>query len=73
MRKFRNKGYGKQVEYFIFNTYKGTWEIRQTPQNRPANLFWNKVINEFTDGDYKEFILDNESWNGPVQVFLMKE
>lgn len=73
MRKFRNKGYGKEVAHFVFNTYKGTWEVRQTLQNRPANLFWNKVINEFTDGNYKEIILDNENWNGPVQVFQMKE
>jgi len=73
MRKFRNKGYGKQVANFIFNTFKGTWEIRQTLQNRPANLFWNNVINEFTSGEYEEITLSNKSWNGPVQVFRVKD
>ncbi|MDR6723617.1 putative acetyltransferase [Paenibacillus amylolyticus] len=73
MRKFRNKGYGQQTANFIFNTFRGAWEVRQTPQNKPANLFWKKVINDFTEGDYEEFILDNERWKGPVQVFENKD
>ncbi|GIP29374.1 hypothetical protein J23TS9_45040 [Paenibacillus sp. J23TS9] len=69
MRKFRNKGYGKQAAHKIFNEFKGTWEVRQTTKNTPANTFWNKVINDYTAGEYTEMIVDDEKWHGPIQVF----
>ncbi len=28
-----------------------------------------KVIDEFTNGNYREVILDNERWRGPVLIF----
>jgi predicted acetyltransferase len=69
MRKFRGKGYGKQAAFTIFDSFPGTWEIRQTIENLPAKRFWNRVIHDYTNGSYSEVILDGEKWNGPVQVF----
>ncbi|WP_211748641.1 GNAT family N-acetyltransferase [Paenibacillus sp. Marseille-Q4541] len=73
MRKFRNKGYGKQAAHTIFNKFKGTWEVRQTTKNLPANKFWNKVIHDYTAGEYSETIVNNEKWQGPIQVFQNKK
>ncbi|WIV21183.1 GNAT family N-acetyltransferase [Paenibacillus polygoni] len=68
LRKYRGQGVGKQAAFDIFDKYPAAWEIRQTQRNHPANQFWNKVINEHTNGSYKEEYL-NGSWDGPVQCF----
>ncbi|WP_054957285.1 GNAT family N-acetyltransferase [Paenibacillus dakarensis] len=54
LRKYRGQGVGKQAAFHIFDMYPSAWEIRQTQKNQPANQFWNKVINEYTNGRYKE-------------------
>lgn len=69
MRKFRGKGYGKQAAHTIFDRFPGRWEVRQTPNNIPANRFWNRVIQSYTGGAYSEVTLNEDRWNGPVQVF----
>lgn len=70
MRKFRRKGIGKHVAFSIFEQFKGVWEVKQTYANKPAYAFWKKVISEFIkEAPYKEEMLENELWNGPVMVF----
>lgn len=69
MRKFRNKGYGRQAAFAVFDLFPGAWEVKQTSTNVYANRFWNKVIHDYTNGSYTEVILNNEKWDGPVQVF----
>lgn len=69
MRKFRGKGYGREAACTIFDRFPGRWEVRQTSKNSPANRFWNKVIQSYTKGVYKEVVLHEEKWDGPVQVF----
>ncbi|WP_314591635.1 GNAT family N-acetyltransferase [Paenibacillus terrigena] len=69
MRKFRGKGYGKQAAFAIFDQFPGSWEVRQTAANLPANRFWNRVIGEYTNGAYIEKVLQEEVWHGPVQIF----
>lgn len=68
LRKYRGQGVGKQAAFDIFDKLPSAWEIRQTPKNRPANQFWNKVINEYTNGKYEEEHL-TVGWDGPVQCF----
>lgn len=70
MRKFRRLGVGKKVACSLFDQYKGMWEIRQTLGNQAAQMFWKKVIHEYTDGHiHKEELVQNDSWHGPVLVF----
>ncbi|MGZ9587384.1 GNAT family N-acetyltransferase [Paenibacillus marinisediminis] len=69
MRKFRRSGYGKQAAFAIFDLFSGAWEVRQTAANVPAHRFWNRVIQEYTNGAYSEAIISGERWTGPVQVF----
>lgn len=52
MKKYRGKGIGKSVVHQIFNLHKGTWEVFQKESNKPALLFWNKVINDYTKGNF---------------------
>lgn len=54
MKKYRKEGIGKAVAKQIFDLHKGQWEVDQLESNKPAQVFWNKVINEYTQGEFKE-------------------
>jgi predicted acetyltransferase len=54
MKKYRRAGIGKAVAKQIFDLHKGQWEVHQRENNRPAREFWNKVINEYTNGQFTE-------------------
>ncbi|MBI2599754.1 GNAT family N-acetyltransferase [Candidatus Daviesbacteria bacterium] len=69
LKKYRRGGIGQTVARQIFDMFPGKWEVTQTNQNREAQIFWRKVISEYTGGDYQEVILDNDKWKGPVQTF----
>ena len=69
MRKYRRHGIGTRVARNIFNMLPGKWEVQQTESNKIAQSFWKKVINDYTNGNYKEVYSDNESWKGPIQIF----
>ena len=54
LRKYRNEGIGKAVAIEVFNLHKGQWEVYQKNSNKPSQIFWNKVISEYTKGHFKE-------------------
>jgi predicted acetyltransferase len=68
-KEFRNKGIGKQVAFKTFDQFRGKWEVRELNENVTAQEFWRKVINEYTNGNFKEAVLNNKDWQGPVQIF----
>ena len=55
MYKYRKFGVGTYAVEYIFNKFKGKWQIGYTPRNEIAKTFWNKVINEYTKGKYEIF------------------
>lgn len=67
MKKYRSGGIGKKVATYIFDQYHGLWELDEMETNKPAQAFWRKVINEYTNGNYEEIRRDH--WNGPIQRF----
>lgn len=69
MRKYRRRGIGTHVAQKIFKMFPGKWEVQQIENNKIAQSFWKKVIDDYTQGNYKEVHLNNESWKGPVQIF----
>ncbi len=60
MKKYRRKGIGKSVAHQIFNLHKGTWEVFQKESNKPAQLFWNKIITNYTKGNFTERFEDGK-------------
>lgn len=54
LKKYRLEGIGKEVAKQIFSLHKGSWEVYQKESNKPAQVFWNKSINEYTKGKFKE-------------------
>jgi predicted acetyltransferase len=54
LKKYRREGIGKAIAIKAFNLHKGQWEVYQKDSNKPAQIFWNKVIEEYTKGQFKE-------------------
>jgi predicted acetyltransferase len=69
LRKYRRRGVGEWAAVWLFNHYPGTWEVGEIPENVEAQRFWRTIIGRYTEGHYREVIVNNERWHGPVQVF----
>ena len=54
LKKYRHEGIGKAIAIKVFNLHKGQWEVHQRDNNKAAQIFWNKVISEYTEGRFKE-------------------
>jgi predicted acetyltransferase len=69
MRKYRRQGVGKHVAIEVFRRLPAKWEVRVTEQNSPAQVFWRRVIAEYTQDKFQEEWLDNDEWHGAVFYF----
>ncbi len=73
MRKYRRRGIGQYVARWLFDRFAGRWEVAEVAPNTAAQAFWRRVIGEYTGGRYEEYILDDERWQGPIQVFYSRK
>jgi predicted acetyltransferase len=55
MYKYRRSGVGKQAFYKVLDFHRGKWQLHRHPKNLNAVYFWNKVIAEYTKGEYELF------------------
>jgi predicted acetyltransferase len=69
MRKYRRRGVGATLAASVFDQHDGVWEVAQMRVNLPAQAFWRKVIGRYTGNNYTELDIDDDRWDGPVQVF----
>ena len=61
MKKYRRKGVGKAIAHQVFDLHKNEWEVFQKESNKPAQLFWSEVINEYTNGKFTEHFENGKS------------
>lgn len=57
LAKFRGQGVGRAAAKMVFDKFRGRWEVFQLARNAPAIAFWNRLIGEYTDGNFK--VLDD--------------
>ena len=55
--EYRRKKIGQKTVRALFKQFRGKWEIRQSASNLLGIEFWRTVINQLTNGNYKEEIL----------------
>jgi predicted acetyltransferase len=72
MRRYRRHGIGERVAGWLFDRFRGPWEVRQKAENHAAIAFWRRAIGRYTGGRFEEVVLDDERWRGPVQRFDSK-
>jgi predicted acetyltransferase len=54
LRKFRGREVAKFVAREMFNRFQGNWEVMAISRNFPAVRFWEKTIQEYTNGRCKK-------------------
>lgn len=59
---YRKKGYGKWLAFALFDLFHGAWQSRQIITAQNAIQFWQKVIQEYTNGHYAEDIVEDAHW-----------
>jgi predicted acetyltransferase len=68
LRKFRRQGVGMEAAILAFNMYIGNWRVSEFDWNRPAQLFWRKVIRAYTNNQFVE--TRRKDNKGPAQEFI---
>jgi len=70
MKKYRRYGIGEFAARWIFDQFPGDWEVEQLAANLPAQAFWRKVIDRYTNGNFREVFFRNGDHYGPIQTFV---
>lgn len=53
MYKYRRLGVGNFAAMKVFDMFHGKWQLKRHPKNIASVEFWNKVISEYTGGQYR--------------------
>lgn len=53
MYKYRRSNVGKQAFFKVLELHKGKWQLKRHPANMASVHFWNRVIHEYTNGNYE--------------------
>jgi len=51
--KYRRCGIGRFAVYKILDMYRGKWQLTRDPRNKNSVPFWNKIIDEYTNGHFE--------------------
>ena len=54
LRQFKAKGLGRHLAYHCFDHFKGKWEVYALCGNEGAYRFWRRIIQDYTQGKFKE-------------------
>lgn len=69
LKKYTGLGLGRKFAFYLFDSFKGNWQVRQKEGNNSAIKFWRKIISEYTSNNFTKEFVDNDEWSGPVQYF----
>jgi len=69
LRRYRRRGVGEIAARWLFDRFRGPWEVRQKPDNVAATAFWRRAIGRYANGEFDEVVWDDARWRGPVQRF----
>jgi predicted acetyltransferase len=59
-RDHRRRGVGRDAVRLILDRFAGRWEIVEYSRNPAAIKFWRKVVAAYTNGDFRERVLNGE-------------
>ena len=53
LMKYRRHGVGKHAAFALFDRFPGSWQLKRHPKNTAGVLFWDRIISEYTHGDFR--------------------
>ena len=54
LRRYRRSGVGRVAACALFDRFRGNWEVRELPDNLPAQAFWRRIIADYTNGAFED-------------------
>ncbi|MEM7362792.1 MAG: GNAT family N-acetyltransferase [Pseudomonadota bacterium] len=70
MRAYRGTGIGQRAARMLFDAFPGEWQVAQEEENTGATVFWRRVIDRYTHGQFQEARSGPPDGPiGPMQVF----
>jgi predicted acetyltransferase len=66
---YRRRGIGREAALRLFRMFPGKWEIVQHQENLSSMEFWEKVLDDFTRGQYRKLEAQTEDWTGSALIF----
>ena len=51
--RYRRRGVGKEAVFRILDMHHGKWQLKRHHHNIPSVHFWNRVISEYTGGNFR--------------------
>lgn len=51
--KFRGQGVGRAAARAVFDCHRGHWVVFELETNVPARVFWQRVLDEYTHGQFE--------------------
>ena len=73
MYKYKKLGVGTYSINTILNKFKGKWQITYAQKNKPAVNFWNKIINNYTKGNFQKIENYKKYDDGNIRDVLIFE
>ena len=53
MYKYIRLGVGRVAAFKAFDSFSGRWQLKRHPKNKASVCFWDKVVKEYTKGDFR--------------------
>lgn len=75
MFRYRRCGLGKWAAFQLFDRFKGSWQLKRHPKNFPAVAFWDRVVSEYTSGNFRMESIGGEAAypdGAPADVFFFE-
>lgn len=54
LNNFKKNGLARKAVFEVFDMFKGNWEIKAVPCSKRAEMFWEKVVKEYTNDNFSE-------------------
>ena len=58
--QYRKRQIGKKAAHMIFDKFDGVWEVQPMDNNDGAYKFWEKIIKEYTNDQYKIYNFEDQ-------------
>ena len=68
MRRYRDKGVGRYAAKAIFDLHPGPWEISQVMVNKASLTFWEKVVEEYTNGNFQKAFAEKKGLKRQILI-----
>lgn len=61
---YQGKGQGRRLALTTFSLFPGDWEVAVAEKNTGARRFWNRILEEYTQGQFREHVRPSFSGSG---------